>query len=260
MKTFIIVWASVFLLSACGGGGTVENGGGDDGGGAPTITAIAGTGSSGEVLDSLAVTGTNFVDAPDMLVYLVGAASTMALDFVLESSEQFTATLPESIEPGDFELQIETPSGDTSAPLSLLRGETGATGATGATGPQGPQGEDGADGTDGITYAASWECDASSDLDPDVQIVMNGTKATVYQFSDGSYFLFCMDYYEDGSGPIIDTSTGVSFTTADQILGIGYADAKPFWVGCQFDPSETQLTWYVIAEPTTNETVACTPL
>jgi hypothetical protein len=269
MKNILIIVFSFFILASCGGSGT--SGGGGDDAQPPTISAISGTGPSGEVLDSLTVMGTNFMSAPDMLVYLVGPASTIALDFTLHSSEEFNADLPLDIQPGDFDLQIETPAGDASAPLSLLQGETGPAGAqgpigpegetgpAGAQGPIGPEGETGPAGAAGITYAGGWDCNPSSDLDPDLSLVKLGNGATVYQFSDGSYFVACMDYYEDGIVPFIDYSTGVSFVTADMAVFFGYAGAMPAYVGCRFQLTEQNMLWYVISDPTLNETVTCTP-
>lgn len=250
MKKLIALLAIIAMTAvACGGGGTAATN--DDGStpppagaspgtspapaaeGAPTITSISGTGADGIVFDSIKVTGTNYDDAMD--VYLVTAGETLNLEYSLVSENEFEADLPADIETGDYELNVKNVSGKATAPLSLLQGEPG------------------------IALEHYYACGASSDLNADSGIADEGRSASIYEFSDGSYFMSCMSDRVWTTYTDYDSSTTVTFLTSSLAASMGYIKCIPMFVNATYF-FDTNIVRYTNNDDSYYQDIACSQI
>jgi hypothetical protein len=232
MKKLLLLVPVFFVISACGGGGGDSTVAGE-----PTIDSISGTGTDGIVIDSIDVTGTNFESEMD--VYLVGTSRTISLDYTLISATKINAPLPTDIEPADYELSIENSIGKATAPLTLLRGETG---------PQGPS------GADGITLAHEYFCNwTGSDY---FGGNYSGGPTDVWEFSDGSYFMSC----RAGSSGFTDDSSAVTWITASLASSMGYVRCIPMYVMTDYYPSTNTVRYILESDESQFLDVACSTI
>ena len=140
-----------------------------------------------------------------------------------------------------------------------VKGKDGTAGKDGADGKDGEAGENGADGASfGIT--AQWTCNGqTADLDTaDADISRFGFGVEVVKFSNGDFFISCLDRISDSDFTYADsTSSSGLFTAQSNAVAAGAISCLPFYVQATFDIDDEEVTWEALATNET-DTVSCT--
>ncbi|MFH1726862.1 MAG: hypothetical protein ABIA04_00395 [Pseudomonadota bacterium] len=249
MYKFIIFLLSSLLILSCNEAGTTDLGSTSEGG--VTIESLEGNGSDSDIfIDGMTVLGSGFDETVEAFL------DDEYVETLYLNASEIEVVFPSDIVEGKYALSVETDSGKATTSVYVLQGEQGEVGESGV---DGVDGVDGADGEDGVTIESQYYCDSSSDIDDRLGIEMLGLEAQIILFNDGSYYIYCLSYFEYTTYEFWDYTGNSGWYASDSVAVMenGILHCNSPYANAYYSIDNNTVTYENESDETQYETVSC---